>query len=136
VSTAPRFDIDIDAFWRDPYPALAQMRAEAPIAFVPQLGATLLTTRDDIASMEKRVDVLSSDQPGGLMNRLMGQNMMRKDGAAHTAERNVYSPAIAPAALPIGGHSSSVTPTASSTASPAEPRRPHRRSRSRSRPSA
>ena len=99
MSTAPRFDIDVDSFWRDPYPALAQMRAEAPIAFVPQLGATLLTKRDDIASMEKRVDVLSSDQPGGLMNRLMGQNMMRKDGAAHTAERNVYSPAIAPAAV-------------------------------------
>ena len=99
MSTAPRFDVDIDAFWRDPYPALARMRAEAPIAFVPQLGATLLTRRDDIASMEKRVDVLSSDQPGGLMNRLMGQNMMRKDGAAHMAERNVYYPAIAPAAV-------------------------------------
>jgi cytochrome P450 len=102
MSTAPRFDVDIDAFWRDPYPALARMRAEAPIAFVPQLGATLLTRRDDIASMEKRVDVLSSDQPGGLMNRLMGQNMMRKDGAAHMAERNVYYPAIAPAA--VAGH--------------------------------
>ena len=75
------------------------MRSEAPIAFVPQLGATLFTRRDDIASMEKRVDVLSSDQPGGLMNRLMGQNMMRKDGAAHMAERNVYCPAIAPAAV-------------------------------------
>ena len=49
MSTAPRFDIDVDSFWRDPYPALAQMRAEAPIAFVPQLGATLLTRRDDIA---------------------------------------------------------------------------------------
>ena len=99
MSNALRFDVDIDAFWRDPYPALARMRAEAPIAFVPQLSATLLTRRDDIASMEKRVDVLSSDQPGGLMNRLMGQNMMRKDGAAHMAERNVYSPAIAPAAV-------------------------------------
>src|SRR4249919_4211318 len=75
------------------------MRAEAPIAFVPQLGATLLTRRDDIASMEKRIDVLSSDQPGGLMNRLMGQNMMRKDGAAHTAERSIYYPAISPAAV-------------------------------------
>ena len=99
MSTAPRFDIDVDAFWRDPYPTLARMRVEAPIAFVPQLGATLLTRRDDIASMEKRVDVLSSDQPSGLMNRLMGQNMMRKDGAAHMAERNVYYPAIAPAAV-------------------------------------
>ena len=99
VSTAPRFDLDVDELWADPYPALARMRAEAPIAFVPQLDATLLTRRDDIASMEKRVDVLSSDQPRGLMNRLMGQNMMRKDGAAHAAERNIYYPALAPAAV-------------------------------------
>ncbi len=90
VSTAPAFEIDVDEFWADPYPSLARMRKDAPIAFVPQLGATLLTRRDDIASMEKRIDVLSSDQPAGLMNRLMGQNMMRKDGAAHAAERNVY----------------------------------------------
>jgi len=99
VSSAPAFHIDVADFWNDPYPALARMRAEAPVAFVPELGATLLTRRDDIANMEKRVDVLSSDQPAGLMNRLMGQNMMRKDGAAHTAERNVYAPAIAPAAV-------------------------------------
>ncbi len=99
VSTASAFEIDVDDFWADPYPALARMRSEAPIAFVPQLDATLLTRRDDIASMEKRVDVLSSDQPGGLMNRLMGQNMMRKDGAAHATERNIYYPALAPAAV-------------------------------------
>ena len=99
MSTAPRFDIDVDEFWNDPYPALARMRRDAPIAYVPQLDGTLLTRRDDIASMEKRVDVLSSDQPGGLMNRLMGQNMMRKDGAAHTAERSIYYPAISPAAV-------------------------------------
>ncbi len=99
MSTAPTFEIDVDEFWADPYPALAAMRQEAPIAYVPQLDATLLTRRDDIASMEKRIDVLSSDQPAGLMNRLMGQNMMRKDGAAHTAERSIYYPAIAPAAV-------------------------------------
>ena len=99
MSTAPSFAIDVDEFWADPYPALEEMRREAPIAFVPQLGATLFTRRDDIASMEKRIDVLSSDQPGGLMNRLMGQNMMRKDGAAHAAERSVYYPVLAPAAV-------------------------------------
>ncbi len=99
MSTAPRFDIDVDEFWNDPYPTLARMRRDTPVAYVPQLDGTLLTRRDDIAAMEKRIDVLSSDQPGGLMNRLMGQNMMRKDGAAHTAERSIYYPAISPAAV-------------------------------------
>ncbi len=64
------------------------MRREAPIAFVPQLGSTLLTRRDDIFVSEKRIDVFSSDQPAGLMTRLMGHNMMRKDGDAHMAERS------------------------------------------------
>jgi cytochrome P450 len=96
MSTAPNYDIDVEQFWRDPYPDLAAMRAETPIAFVPQLGATLITTRDDIAACEKNVAVFSSDQPGGLMNLLMGQNMMRRDGAEHQAERKVYYPAMSP----------------------------------------
>jgi len=42
MSNAPHFDIDVPAFWADPYPALAKMRREAPIAFVPQLGSTVM----------------------------------------------------------------------------------------------
>ena len=99
MSTAPHFPIDLPAFWRDPYPALATMRREVPIAFVPQLGATLLTRRDDIFVSEKRIDVFSSEQPGGLMTRLMGHNMMRKDGAAHMAERAIFFPAVSPKAV-------------------------------------
>ncbi|WOH81222.1 cytochrome P450 [Bradyrhizobium sp. BEA-2-5] len=96
MSTAPHFDIDVPAFWQDPYPALARMRKEAPIAFVPQLGSTLLTSRDDISISEKQIDVFSSHQPAGLMNRLMGHNMMRKDGEAHMNERKAIFPAISP----------------------------------------
>ncbi len=99
MSTAPRVDIDATAFWDDPYPALARLRREAPIAFVPQLGSTLLCSRDDIFVCEKQIDVFSSHQPQGLMNRLMGHNMMRKDGAAHLAERNVFFPAVSPKAV-------------------------------------
>ena len=92
-------DIDMAAFTADPYPALARLRREAPIAFVPQLGAALLTRLDDITVWEKRIDVFSSDQPNGLMNRLMGQNMMRKDGPAHLAERKVFLKAVSPQAV-------------------------------------
>jgi cytochrome P450 len=99
MSTAPPFAIDVPDFWRDPYPALAEMRAKTPIAFVPQLGSTLLTRRDDIFVSEKRIDVFSSDQPAGLMVKLMGHNMMRKDGDAHMAERSVFFPAVSPKAV-------------------------------------
>ena len=96
MSNAPHFDIDIPSFWADPYPALAKMRKEAPIAFVPQLGSTVFTRRDDIFTQEKRIDIFSSHQPNGLMNVLMGHNMMRKDGDAHMAERHAMFPAVSP----------------------------------------
>ena len=96
MSSAPTVNVDPAAFWADPYPLLAEMRANAPICFVPELGATLITRRDDIHLCEKNVAVFSSDQPGGLMNVLMGHNMMRKDGDEHRRERFVYYPTISP----------------------------------------
>jgi cytochrome P450 len=96
MSNAPHFNIDVAAFHADPYPALKEMRRKAPIAFVPQLGSTVFTKRDDIFSQEKRIDVFSSHQPAGLMNTLMGHNMMRKDGDAHMRERAAMFPAVSP----------------------------------------
>lgn len=95
--SAPRvFDIDVAEFSMDPYPVYKRLRAEAPIAFVPQLGSILLTRRDDIFLCEKNIAVFSSHQPHGLMTRLMGENMMRKDGEAHLAERRAAFPALSP----------------------------------------
>jgi hypothetical protein len=99
LSTAPRIDIDVATFWNDPYPTLAKLRKEAPIAYVPQLGSTLLSSRDDIFISEKQIDVFSSQQPDGLMTKLMGHNMMRKDGEAHLSERKVFFPAVSPKAV-------------------------------------
>lgn len=94
---APVIDIDAQAFWHDPYPALARLRAEAPVAQVPALGsAILLTKRADIHREEKRIEVLSSRQPEGLMTRLMGENLMRRDGEAHLSERRALFPALSP----------------------------------------
>jgi len=96
MSNAPVTEIDLAAFAADRYPTLAQICAKAPITFVPQLGATLLTRRDDIHVHEKRIEVFSSHQPDGLMTQLMGKNMMHKDGAAHLSERNILFPAVSP----------------------------------------
>lgn len=96
MSNAPVFEIDQQQFWQDPYPDLARMRAECPIAFVPQLGATLITRRNAIFENEKRTEVFSSEQPDGLMTVLMGQNMMRKNGDAHMAERKAIFPTVSP----------------------------------------
>ena len=96
MSNAPITHIDLTSFLADPYPTLAHMRAKAPITYVPELDATLFTRRDDIHKHEKRIEVFSSIQPDGLMTQLMGQNMMRKDGEEHLAERRALFPALSP----------------------------------------
>ena len=90
------FQINLNKFWHDPYPYLEKIQALAPVVFVPQLDAALITRRIDVFTQEKRIDLLSSRQPLGLMTRLMGENMMRKDGAAHTLERQQIFPSLSP----------------------------------------
>lgn len=96
MATAPVVEIDMAAFWADPYPTLRALRAEAPIAYVPQLGGIVFTRHADIMASERNIAVFSSDQPDGLMTTLMGHNMMRKDGAPHRAERAVIAPSLTP----------------------------------------
>ncbi|MGG7567464.1 cytochrome P450 [Rhodovulum sp. DZ06] len=96
MTAAPTYSIDPKRFWEDPYPDLAKMRAEAPVAYVPELDAILLTRRADVFRCEKIIEVFSSDQPDGLMTKLMGRNLMRKDGAEHMAERKAIFPTISP----------------------------------------
>lgn len=91
MSTAPRIDIDVPTFWNDPYRTLAKLRKEASIAHVPQLGSTLLCSRDDIFISEKQIDVFSSEQPDGLMTKLMGLNLMRRDGEARTLRESGHA---------------------------------------------
>lgn len=96
MSSAPTVHVDPAAFHANPYPVLAEMRADTPVCFVPELGATLFTRRDDVFREEKRIDVFSSFQPNGLLNKVMGSNMMRKDGDAHMRERKALFPALSP----------------------------------------
>jgi cytochrome P450 len=56
----------------------------------------LITRRNDIFDVEKKIAYFSSYQPDGLMVQLMGPNMMRKDGPDHMAERKTIFPAVSP----------------------------------------
>lgn len=87
MAKPPSIDIDLRSFSEDPYPAMATMRRNTPVAWVNQLGAIVLTRHAHITQAEKDVAFFSSHQPQGLMTKLMGENMMRKDGPAHLRER-------------------------------------------------
>lgn len=99
MNMVPRFSIDIQAFWHDPYPVLEKVRAVGPVVFVPELDGVVMCDRDVIDHWEKRIDVFSSEQPGGLMTELMGKNMMRCDGELHQSQRRQMAPAVSPRAV-------------------------------------
>ena len=96
MSNAPLHDIDVAAFTADPYPDLTAIREGSGAAFVPQLNATLFCRRDTVYREEKRIDLFSSRQPQGLMVKLMGENMLRKDGEDHAADRKATFPSYSP----------------------------------------
>lgn len=97
--TPPTVSVDVKQFWQDPYPTLAQMRKHSPVCFVPELNAVLITRHNDIFRYEKMTDIFSSEQPGGLMTELMGENMMRRDGEAHREQRRQMNPSVSPRAV-------------------------------------
>ena len=96
MTTAPLFNIDLKKFYNDPYPTFKIMRNTSPISYVPEFDSILITKREDIYTNEKLIDVFSSVQPRGLMVKLMGQNMMRKDGEEHIKERKGIFQTISP----------------------------------------
>ena len=96
MSNPPIYEINTKEYIINPYPDLKNMRKNCPICYVPQLGATLFTKRNSISENEKKIDIFSSVQPGGLMTTLMGENMMRKDGESHQLERKAILPSISP----------------------------------------
>ncbi|MFM7659478.1 MAG: cytochrome P450 [Betaproteobacteria bacterium] len=89
MAKPPSIDIDLRSFSANPYPAMATMRRDMPVAWVNQLGAIVLTRHAHITQAEKDIAFFSSHQPQGLMTKLMGENMMRKDGPAHLRERKL-----------------------------------------------
>ena len=69
MANAPIFDIDVAAFRQNPYPILEVMRREAPIAYVPALDAVLVTRRDDIFTLEKKIEIskIETDDVAGVL---------------------------------------------------------------------
>ena len=72
------------------------MRASSPRAYALAPDAVLITKRDDVFTLERKIDIFSSNQPNSLMNNLMGPNIMRKDGAVHQRERKTIFPKLSP----------------------------------------
>jgi cytochrome P450 len=82
----------------DPYPALARLRADEPVAEVPDLGMWLVTRWDDVELVHQRPDLFTSATEPSWLNSVLGVNMLGSDGADHRRLKDALQPTFTPSA--------------------------------------
>ncbi|MCU1361887.1 MAG: cytochrome [Ilumatobacteraceae bacterium] len=82
----------------DPYPALAQLRADEPVAYVSDMDMWLVTRWDDVEMVHVRTDVFTSATEPSWLNSVLGVNMLGRDGADHRRLKDALQPTFAPTA--------------------------------------
>jgi cytochrome P450 len=89
--------VEVEQLRADPYPTYARLRGESPVAWVPSIKKVLVASFSGCLFGEQNPDIFSSDVSGAHMTQAFGgQPMIRKDGAAHSAERSVINPTLRP----------------------------------------
>ena len=71
----------------DPHPALARLRAAAPVSWVPALGAWLITGYDLAVEVLRDARTFTVDDPRFSTAKVVGPSMLSLDGAQHARHR-------------------------------------------------
>jgi cytochrome P450 len=82
----------------DPYPALARLRADEPVAFVPDLGLWLITRWDDVEYVHQQPELFTSATEPSWLNSVLGVNMLGTDGTDHRRLKDALQPLFNPSA--------------------------------------
>jgi cytochrome P450 len=93
---APVLDAPVTELEDDPYPFLAQLRAEAPAAFVPSLDLWLLTRFDDVKRAHSDVALFTTYGPATLSECFGEHHMLNVDGDQHVRYRRGVDASLAP----------------------------------------
>ena len=82
----------------DPYPALARLRRDEPVSFVPDLGMWLVTRWDSVIAVHDRPDLYTSATEPSWLNTVLGPNMLGSDGSVHRRLKDALQPSFTPSA--------------------------------------
>jgi cytochrome P450 len=82
----------------DPYPALARLRAEEPVSFVPDVDLWLVTRWDDVEHVNARPDLFTSATEPSWLNTVLGPNMLGSEGEQHRRLKEAFQPPFTPSA--------------------------------------
>jgi cytochrome P450 len=86
--------ITLDELDRDPYPVLARLREQEPVAWVPVLDGWLVTRRDLCIAVMRDADRFTVDDPRFSTARVVGPSMLSLDGDEHRRHRDPFAAAF------------------------------------------
>jgi len=78
----------------DPHPALARLRATAPVSWVPAFGAWLVTGYDLAVEVLRDARTFTVDDPRFSTAKVVGPSMLSLDGAPHARHRDPFNRAF------------------------------------------
>jgi hypothetical protein len=78
----------------DPHPALARLREQAPVAWVPALGGWLVTGYSAAVAVMRDYRTFTVDDPRFSTARVVGPSMLSLDGPAHARHRAPFASAF------------------------------------------
>jgi cytochrome P450 len=86
--------VTLAALEADPHPALARLRAAAPVSWVPALGAWLVTGYDLAVEVLRDARTFTVDDPRFSTAKVVGPSMLSLDGAQHARHRGPFNRAF------------------------------------------
>jgi cytochrome P450 len=92
--TAMAADLRLDELERAPYAALARLRRDEPVAWVPVLGGWLVTRRDLCIEVMRDALRFTVDDPRFSTAQVVGPSMLSLDGDAHRRHRDPFAAAF------------------------------------------
>jgi cytochrome P450 len=81
----------VPEFEDDPYPLLARLRESDPVAWLPALGAWLVTRRDLALAVMRDAETFTVDDPRFSTAQVVGPSMLSLDGAEHRRHREPFA---------------------------------------------
>jgi len=91
---APEVLVTLAELEADPHPALARMRAAGPAAWVPALGAWLVTGYHAAVAVLRDARTFTVDDPRFSTAKVVGPSMLSLDGAEHARHRAPFNRAF------------------------------------------
>jgi len=91
---APEVQATLAELEADPHPALARMRAAGPAAWVPALGAWMVTGYHAGVAVLRDARTFTVDDPRFSTAKVVGPSMLSLDGAEHARHRAPFNRAF------------------------------------------